>query len=93
MESILGVVQSPVFLGLLLSLGMASLVMVLLSRDPSLKRAHSCDCRRQNVAVPEMPFQDSDGVLVTADRRVQPDRRRSRLLAMQHQMQRDNVPG
>lgn len=93
MDSLLGVVQSPVFLGALAILGMTSLLRILSARDLHLKRAYSGECRRHNNTMPATPFQDSDGILVTENRRVQPDRRRSRLLAMQHQMKRDNVAG
>ena len=90
MESVLGVVQSPVFLGVLVLLGMASLIRILLVRDPNLKRAHSGD-RRGKGKMPDMPFHDSEGVLVAENRRAQIDRRRTRLLAMQHEMNQDRA--
>lgn len=81
MESVLGVVQSPVFLGIVIFLGMASLIRVLLARDPKLKRVYTDD-RRRGSKMPETPFHDSDGVLVTENRRSQADRRRAHLLAI-----------
>ena len=93
MESVLGVVQSPLFLGILLFLGMASLIRVVLARDPHMKRMQSGDRRRAKGRMPATPFYDSDGVQVTGNRRTLPDRRRSRLSAMQVEMQQDNVPG
>lgn len=93
MESVLGVVQSPLFLGALLFLGMASMIRILLARDPNLKRAHSGDRRRANGKMPASPFQDSDGVVVTENRRSQLDRRRTRLLAMQSKMSEDTAIG
>lgn len=93
MGSVLEVVQSPAFLGALLLLPMVSLIRLLLLRVPGLKRAHSGERRRLNGRMPATPFHDSDGVLVTENRRFQPDRRRARLLAMQHKMKQDNGPG
>ena len=93
MDSVISVVQSPVFLGTLLFLGLASLIRILLSRDPSLKRSYRGDRRRARGKMPETPFLDSDGVEVTADRRQLPDRRRHRLLAMQEKLRRDEIPG
>lgn len=93
MESVLGVVQSPLFLGALIFLGMASMIRILLARDPNLKRVHSGDRRRAKGKMPVTPFQDSDGVVVTENRRRQPDRRRTRLLAMQAEMSEDNAIG
>ncbi len=91
MESVLSVVQSPIFLGMLIFLGMASLIRVLLSRDPSMKRSYGGDRRRANGKMPQTPFYDSDGVQVTENRRVQPDRRRTRLLAMQNEITQNNI--
>ena len=93
MESVLGIVQSPLFVSIVLLLGLLSLVRVLLVRDSDLKRAKSDDRRSAKAALPALPFHDSDGNLVTAERRVQVDRRRSRLLAMQDEMERDGVAG
>ncbi len=91
MESVLGVVQSPIFLSGLVLLCMASFISVLLARDPSLKRAHGCDRRASKM--PELPFHDGNGVLISENRRAQLDRRRARLLAMQHKMNKDGAMG
>jgi len=92
MESVLGIVQSPVFLGMLVFLGMASLLRILLARDPNLKRAYKGDRRRVS-KMPAMPFEDSDGVLVTEDRRLKVDRRQHRILAMQGDIDEDGAAG
>lgn len=89
MESVLGLVQSPVFLGILVFLGLASLIRVLLARDPKLKRIYRGD-RRRGSKMPETPFHDSEGVLITENRRTQTDRRHTRMLAMQHEMKQDS---
>lgn len=90
MESVLSVVHSPLFVGILIFLGMASLIRILLAREPGLKRTYRGDRRRANGKMPATPFLDSDGVEVTQDRRTLPDRRRARLLAMQDEMKQDN---
>lgn len=92
MESVLGVIQSPVFLGILILLGLFSLFRLLLARDPGLKRTYIGE-RRGGHKMPETPFHDSEGVLVSENRRTQADRRHSRLLAMQHAMEEDKVVG
>lgn len=81
MESVMGIVESPFFIGIVLFLGIVALARVLLMRDPTLKRINVGDRRREE-AMPTIPFYDSEGILVTADRRTCPDRRRSRLLEM-----------
>lgn len=91
MESVLSVVQSPVFIGILIFLGMASIIRVMVSRDPSLKRNHGGDRRCTKGKMPQIPFYDSDGVQVTENRRMQVDRRRTRLLATQQEMGQDNI--
>jgi len=92
MESVLGVVQSPIFLGVLIFLGVASLIRVLVARDPKLKRVYRGDRRRAN-KMPDLPFHDSDGVLVNENRRTQTERRHVHLLAMQHGMNEDSATG
>ena len=92
MASILGIVQSPIFLGLLTLLGLLSLIRLLLARDPGLKRFYNGDRRRVN-KMPETPFHDSEGELVTENRRIQTDRRHTRLLAMQHEVKPDKAAG
>ena len=89
----MGVVQSPLFIGLVLFLGIISLVRVLLMRNSDIKRGNGDDRRCRKRKMPELPFHDSEGVLVIEERRVQADRRRSRLLAMQDEMQSDSVAG
>ena len=93
MDSVVSVVQSPIFIGTLVFLGMVSLIRILLSRDPSLKRHYGADRRLHKGNMPEIPFYDSDGIKVTEDRRVLPDRRRHRLLAMQEGMREDKITG
>lgn len=94
MESILGVVQSPLFLTMIVFLGAVSLGRVLLVRGSDLKRTTDGDRRRTSRKAVEFPLHDSEGELVTADRRVQADRRRSCLLAIQQEMkQQDSVAG
>lgn len=92
MESVLGIVQSPIFLGVVVFLGVVSLIRVLLARDPKLKRIYNGD-RRRGGSMPETPFHDSNGVLVSENRRNQLDRRHTRLLAMQRGMKDDSVVG
>ena len=87
----MGVVQSPFFIGLVLFLGMISLARVLLVRGSDIKRGKSDDRRCAKSARAEFPLHDSDGVLVTKERRFQADRRRSCLLAMQDEMESDSV--
>lgn len=89
----MSVIQSPFFLGALVLFGMASLVRLVISRDPSLKRSYGDDRRDTRSRMPQLPFTDSDGVEVTADRRVLPDRRRHQLLAMQKEVRGNGVPG
>lgn len=93
MESVLVVVHSPLFLGVLIFLGIASLIRILLAREPGLKRNHDGDRRRSNGKMPEPPFYDSNGVRVTENRRSRPDRRRARLFPMQHEMKEDSMAG
>lgn len=81
MESLLGIIQSPVFLGFLAFFGVASLISSILARNPSLKRNYAEDRRTRNAM--EVPFQDSEGQMISAERRKQLDRRRARILAMQ----------
>lgn len=87
MESLMGIIQSPVFIGSVLFLGIVALARVLLVKDSSLKRSHGGD-RRQPGVMPAVPFYDSGGILVTQERRTCPDRRRSRLLEMENNLNR-----
>lgn len=92
MESVLGVVQSPIFLSILIFLGIVALIRVMAVRNSNLKRADSGDRRRTNT-VAAFPFQDCDGVLVTENRRVQLDRRHVHLMAMRQGMNGDGATG
>ncbi|MDH5777703.1 MAG: hypothetical protein OEZ33_05800 [Gammaproteobacteria bacterium] len=83
MESVLGIIQSPFFIGVVLFLGIIALARLMLMRDPSLKRGYGSD-RRQLSKMPVVPFYDSEGILVTEDRRTCIDRRRARLLEREH---------
>ncbi len=91
MDSVLNVIQSPIFLGTLLVLGAASLIRLIMNRDPSLRRSYRGDRRRHKGKMPATPFIDSDGIEVTQDRRQLPDRRRHQLLAMQEEMKEGNT--
>lgn len=82
MESLVGIIQSPIFIGIVLFLGIVALARVLLVREPGLKRSHGGDRRKPGV-MPDVPFYDSEGILVIQERRTCPDRRRSRLLEME----------
>lgn len=65
----------PVVLGIALFIGIVVLVRLLLSPN-SLERRRSLRDRRRGQAMPDLPFYDCDRVLVTEDRRVNPDRRK-----------------
>ena len=82
MESVLGLIQSPIFIGGVLFLGIVALARMMLMREPGLKRSHGGDRRRVS-NMPEVPFYDSEGTLVTENRRTCLDRRRARLLEME----------
>lgn len=92
MDSVLSVIQSPVFIGLLLFLGFASLIRVMVARDPGLKRNYD-DRRQSKNKKPEFPLIDSDGIEVTTERRVLVDRRRHRILAMEEELKGNGIPG
>ena len=91
MDSVVSVIQSPVFLGILVLLGVTSLVRVIISRDPSLKRSYRGDRRNSKTKMPETPFTDSDGVEVTKDRRVLADRRSQSLPIFQDDAQTEQL--
>ena len=84
MESILGIVQSPVFLGLTVLLGLVALLRLILGRDPTLKRVYGHDRRKSREPMSSVPFYDSEGVLVADDRRKQGDRRLSQFSGLQY---------
>lgn len=54
-------------------------------RDSSLKRNYGTD-RRQLSKMPNAPFYDSEGILVTENRRTCLDRRRARVLEHEHSL-------
>ena len=93
MDSVLSVIQSPMFIGTVLFLGVASLVRILSNRDPSMKRAYSDDRRSANNIMPATPFCDSDGIEVIEDRRVLADRRQHGVYAVQEEVGQDGVLG
>ncbi|MDH5179326.1 MAG: hypothetical protein OEY07_06635 [Gammaproteobacteria bacterium] len=78
-------IQSPIFIGVVLFLGIVVLARAILVKDSGHQQGNKRD-RRAREKMPQTPFHDSDGVLVTEDRRRCPDRRRSRLLEMKHRI-------
>jgi len=78
-DTILGIVQSPIFLGLLLVLGFMSVIRFIVARDPSLKRIYGDDRRCAKTRSFSFPLKDSAGVSITRERRMNLDRRRSPL--------------
>lgn len=86
----MGILQSPIFIGFILFLGIVVLARFLLLRDPALKRNHGGD-RRGKQVMPTVPFYDSEGILVTQDRRICPDRRRSRVLEMENSLNQSHT--
>jgi len=84
MESILGIVQSPVFMGVMLFFGAVALVRLIFMRDPALKRAYGHERRKSREPMSSVPFYDSDGVLVSEDRRKLTDRRRTNFSGLKY---------
>ena len=92
MESILGVVQSPVFVGVMMLFGIIALVRLVFMRDPSLRRVYGHDRRKSRKPMSSVPFYDCDGVLVSEDRRKVPDRRQTRLSGLKYRAEKLERP-
>lgn len=76
MQHFVDVVGSlPVILAIAEFIGVVVLVRLLLSPN-SVERRRSQRDRRRGQAMPEMPFYDSDRILVTCDRRTYKERRK-----------------
>ena len=88
MESILGVVQSPVFVGLMVFFGLVALLRLVFMRDRTLRRVYGHDRRKSRKPMSSVPFYDCDGVLVAEDRRKLPDRRQPRLSGLKYQFEK-----
>jgi hypothetical protein len=71
-----GIGSLPLILGIALFIGIVILVRQLLSPSGMIERRRSRRDRRRGQVMPELPFYDSDRVLVTEERRSLADRRK-----------------